>query len=173
MLTRGLVSCLCVATLSLAGAAVMPAAAADTGGLSHVIPCGAGSASYPGSRPTDCVAVGNGSVYVDHTIVNVRWAVTPDMFGLINLCAAVSIRNLNRSSYFYNDFNMTMRYPDRKVMVMNFGAQHALNDGFIAPGGVARGNICFDYFHQAGEYVAMYSPHVLSPIRGIWLVHIS
>ncbi|HEV3186928.1 MAG TPA: hypothetical protein VGZ04_02655 [Acidimicrobiales bacterium] len=67
---------------------------------------------------------------------------------------------------------MTLRFPTGDVNVLNFTAKHALDDGFIAPGGVARGNICFDYFGAVGQYVAMYSPRAFSSIRGIWLVNI-
>lgn len=173
MLKRGVLPPLFLAALALAGAVVSPAAtAANMSHTSHAMACAAATSTYPGSRPTDCVAPNNDRVFVDGTVVGAKWSLTADEFGFTNLCAAVSIRNLNTSTYFFNDFNMTLRPPTGSVTVLNFAARHPLNDGFIAPGGVARGNICFDYFGKAGQYVAMYSPHPLSPIRGIWLVNI-
>jgi hypothetical protein len=174
MLKRGVLASLVVATLSLTAAAVSPSAtAAFTSRLTHALGCAHTTPTYPGSRRTDCVALPNNTVFVDHTIVSARWSLTSDEFGFTDLCAAVSIRNQNKSRYFFNDFNMTLRPPTGSVTVLNFAAKHALNDGFITPGGVARGNICFDYFGQEGRYVAMYSPHPLKPIRGIWLITIN
>jgi len=173
MLKRLAPASLLVATLILA-ATVTPyaATAAVSSRASHASGCATATSSYPGSRPTDCVALSNDSVFVDDTVVSAKWALTVDKFGFTNLCAAVTIRNQNKSTYFFNDFNMTLRPPTGAVTVLNFTARDALEDGFIAPGGVARGNICFDYFGQSGQYVAMYSPRALSPIRGIWLVHL-
>jgi hypothetical protein len=170
---RGVLASVAVATLLLSGFVVSPSAmAAGTSRISAAAGCAAEAPTYPGSRLTDCVALSDNTVYVDHTVVKANWSLTADEFGFTDLCAAVSIRNQNTASYFYNDFNMTLRPPTGSVTVLNFAAKHPLNDGFIAPGGVARGNICFDYFGQAGRYVAMYSPHPGRPIRGIWLVHI-
>jgi len=149
------------------------ATAAVSSRIGHLEGCAAATSSYPGSRPTDCVALSNDTVLVDNTVVSAKWSLTADKFGFTNLCAAVTIRNDNKSTYFFNDFNMTLRPPKGNVTVLNFTAKHALEDGFIAPGGTARGNICFDYFGQAGQYVAMYSPRAHSPIRGIWLVDLS
>ena len=118
------------------------------------------------------MALSNSTVFVDDTVVSAKWSLAADKFGFTNLCAAVTIRNQNKSTYFFNDFNMTLRPPKSSVTVLNFTAKHALDDGFIAPGGVAKGNICFDYFGQPGQYVAMYSPRAHSSIRGIWLVNL-
>jgi len=173
MLKRGVFACLFGAFLTLAGVLTSPAAiGAGTSHVSHDYGCAAAISPYPGARLTDCVALSNSTVFVDHTVVVAKWALTSDEFGYTNVCAAVSIRNLNRSKYFFNDFNMTLRPPTGSVAVLNFTAAHPLNDGFIAPGGIARGNICFDYFGQAGQYVAMYTPRPLSSIRGIWLVNV-
>ncbi len=136
------------------------------------IGCVATPTSYPGKRTSDCVALKNSTVAVDHTIVKAKWALVPDKFGFTNVCAAVSIKNQNRANYFFNDFNMTLRAPSGSVMVLNFTAKHPLNDGFIPDSGVAKGNICFDYSGQLGRYVAMYSPHPLTKIRGIWIFNI-
>lgn len=174
VLKSATLACLLIATISLFGTVTSPVATAAEAG--HIIPdvgCASNTPAYPGSRPTDCVALGNNTVFVDDTVVSARWSLTADEFGFTNLCADVSIRNLNTSAYFFNDFNMTMRPPKGKVTVLNFTAKHALNEGYIAPGGIARGGICFDYFGRTGQYVAMYSPRPLSSIRGIWLVNIN
>src|SRR5579863_3131722 len=158
----------------IVGAALSPMATASVSShADHTSGCAAHIRSYPGYRSTDCVALSNNTVFVDDTVVSARWSLTADKFGFTNLCAAVTIYNQNKSTYFFNDFNMTLRPPKGKVTVLNFTAKHALEDGFITPGGTARGNICFDYFGQAGRYVAMYSPRAHSPIRGIWLVNIA
>jgi hypothetical protein len=170
---RAVVTSVAVVTLFLSGVAVTPSVmAAGTGRVSQTAGCAAEAPNYPGSRLTDCVALRDNTVYLDHTVVKASWSLTADEFGFTNVCAAVSIRNHNAASYFFNDFNMTLRPPSGGVWVLNFTAKNPLNDGFIAPGGVARGNICFDYFGEAGRYVAMYSPHPGRPVRGIWLVHI-
>ena len=127
---------------------------------------------YPGAKATDCVALLNSTVAVDHTVVLAKWSLTADRFGFTNLCAAVTIRNQNRTNYYFNDFNMTLRPPDGKLTVLNFTAKRALNDGFIPIGGKASGNICFDYFGQSGQYVAMYAPHPMTTIRGVWLIQV-
>jgi hypothetical protein len=173
MLKRGVLASLLGATLTFAVVAT-PTTAMDavSSHMSHAMGCAAAASAYPGSRPTDCVALSNDTVFVDDTVVSAKWSLTADKFGFTNLCAAVTIRNQNKSTYFFNDFNMTLRPPESDVTVLNFTAKHALEDGFIAPGGTAKGNICFDYFGQAGQYVAMYSPRAHSPIRGIWLVKI-
>jgi hypothetical protein len=174
MLRRGVLASLLGATFSLTGAVVLPSAtAAGARHISHATGCAAENPTYPGSRLTDCVALSNNTVFVDHTVVRADWSLTADKFGFTNLCAAVSIRNQNRSTYFFNDFNMTLRPPTGMVRVLNFTAKHSLEDGFLAPGGIARGNICFDYFGEAGQYVAVYSPVEYTSHRGIWLVHIS
>jgi len=174
MLKRGALMTAVLFVLSFAGAWSSPAAsAAISSRAAHAVGCATNSGTYPGSKPTDCVALSNDTVFVDDTVVSARWSLTADKFGFTNLCAAVTIRNQNRSKYFFNDINMTLRPPAGSVTVLNFTAKHALEDGFIAPGGVARGNICFDYFGRAGQYVAMYSPHPRSDIRGIWLVNIA
>jgi hypothetical protein len=134
--------------------------------------CVANPSTYPGKRTTDCVALRNSTVAVDNTIVKAKWALVADKFGFTNVCAAVSIKNQNRANYFFNDFNMTLRAPSGSVMVLNFTAKHPLNDGFIPNSGVAKGNICFDYSGQFGRYVAMYTPHPLTKIRGIWIFNI-
>lgn len=134
--------------------------------------CVATPTSYPGKRMSDCVALKNSTVAVDHTIVKAKWALVPDRFGFTNVCAAVSIKNQNVANYFFNDFNMTLRAPSGDVMVLNFTAKHPLNDGFIPNSGVAKGNICFDYSGQLGRYVAMYTPHPRTKIRGIWIFNI-
>jgi len=171
---RGTFATLALAALTVAGAAVSPiATAAVSSHIGHAAGCANAASAYPGSRPTDCVALSNDTVVVDNTVVSAKWSLTADKFGFTNLCAAVKIRNQNKTTYFFNDFNMTLRPPKGNVTVLNFTAKHALEDGFIAPGGTARGNICFDYFGQSGQYVAMYSPRAHSPIRGIWLVHLS
>ena len=158
---------------TIAGTVATPmAGAAISSHAAHAVGCAANANTYPGSKATDCVALSNSTVFVDDTVVSAKWALTADKFGFTNLCAAVTIRNQNRSTYFFNDFNMTLRPPKGKVTVLNFTAKHSLEDGFIAPGGVAKGNICFDYFGQAGQYVAMYSPRAQSSIRGIWLVNL-
>ncbi len=157
----------------IVGVLISPVAyAAISSHASHSVGCASAISNYPGSKVTDCVALSNNSVFVDDTVVHAKWALTADKFGFTNLCAAVTIRNQNKTTYFFNDFNMTLRPPKGKVTVLNFTAKHSLEDGFIAPGGVARGNICFDYFGQAGQYVAMYSPRANSSIRGIWLVNL-
>jgi hypothetical protein len=174
MLKRGFLASLALVIVSFAGVWSTPmATAAISSRAAHASGCAANAGTYPGSRSTDCVALSNDSVFVDHTVVSAKWSLTADKFGFTNLCAAVTIRNQNKSTYFFNDINMTLRPPTGNVTVLNFTAKHALEDGFIAPGGVARGNICFDYFGQAGQYVAMYSPHARSAIRGIWLVNIA
>jgi hypothetical protein len=172
MLKRCVLASVFVATLSVTVAVSPNATAAVSRHLNHATGCATSTLTYLGSRPSDCVALRNNTVIVDDTIVNARWSLTADKFGFTNLCAAVTIRNQNKVTYFFNDFNMTLRPPKSSVTVLNFTAKHALEDGFIAPGGIARGNICFDYFGQPGQYVAMYSPRALSSIRGIWLVHL-
>jgi hypothetical protein len=173
-LKRGAFTTVVVFVLSFAGAWSSPAAsAAISSDAAHVNGCASNAGTYPGSKSTDCVALNNNTVLVDDTVVSASWSLTADKFGFTNLCAAVTIRNQNKSKYFFNDINMTLRPPMGSVTVLNFTAKHALEDGFIAPGGVARGNICFDYFGQAGQYVAMYSPRAYSAIRGIWLVKIA
>lgn len=178
MLTRGVLSLPVVAVVVLSlGLVPSPATAAVWSHVSHAghatARCATVTSTYPGARPTDCVALSNDTVFVDKTIVSAKWSLSRDKFGFTNLCAAVTIRNQNKSTYFFNDFNMTLRPPRGAVTVLNFTAKHALEDGFIAPGGIAQGNICFDYFGQAGQYVAMYSPRYHSSIRGIWLVNIA
>jgi hypothetical protein len=171
---RATVASLLIAMIAVSGTAFSPlAGAAVSSHTSHASGCAANTDSYPGSRSTDCVALSNSTVFVDHTVVSAKWSLTADKFGFTNLCAAVTIRNENKTTYFFNDFNMTLRPPTGKVTVLNFTAKHALEDGFIAPGGTASGNICYDYFGQAGQYVAMYSPRAHSSIRGIWLVNIA
>jgi hypothetical protein len=174
MVKRGVVGALVVFFISLGNLAPAPGAmAAVSSHTSHTSGCAQHAGAYPGSRSTDCVALSNDTVFVDHTVVSAKWSLALDKFGFTNLCAAVTIRNQNKSTYFFNDFNMTLRPPKGSVTVLNFTAKHALEDGFLAPGGVATGNICFDYFGEAGRYVAMYSPRDRSPIRGIWLVNLS
>jgi hypothetical protein len=174
MMKRGVVGIVVASLISLSGAVLSPiATAAVSSHTSHTSGCAQHAGPYPGSRSTDCVALNNSTVSVDHTVVSAKWALTADEFGFTNVCAAVSILNRNKTTYFFNDFNMTLRPPKGSVMVLNFTAKHALDDGFIAPGGVATGNICFDYFGQAGRYVAMYTPRPRSSIRGIWLVDLS
>jgi hypothetical protein len=171
---RATFASLLVMGISLAGALESPVAtAAVSNHLTHASGCASHASAYPGAKPTDCVALSNDTVFVDHTVVSAKWSLTADKFGFTNLCAAVTIRNQNRSTYFFNDFNMTLRPPTGAVTVLNFTAKHALEDGFIAPGGLATGNICFDYFGQSGQYVAMYTPRANSSIRGIWLVNVS
>jgi hypothetical protein len=173
VLRRGAIVSFLVASIAVMGTAMSPVAtAAVSSRLSHASGCASHFSAYPGSKPTDCVALSNDTAFVDHTVVSAKWSLTPDKFGFINLCAAVTIRNDNKSTYFFNDFNMTLRPPKGAVTVLNFTAKHALEDGFIAPGGVATGNICYDYFGQAGQYVAMYTPRAHSSIRGIWLVNL-
>ena len=173
MLKRGAVASLLIAVVFVSGASVTPpASAAVASRVSHATGCAASASPYPGSRPTDCVALPNSTVFVDHTVVSAKWSLTADKFGFTNLCAAVTILNRNKTTYFFNDFNMTLRPPKGSVTVLNFTAKDALEDGFIAPGKAASGNICFDYFGQSGQYVAMYSPRAHSSIRGIWLVNI-
>ncbi len=174
MMRRGLIAVAVAALVSIGATFTAPfASAAVSSHTAHASGCAAHVTSYPGSRSTDCVALSNDTVFVDHTVVSAKWSLGPDKFGFTNLCAAVTIRNENKTTYFYNDFNMTLRPPKGSVTVLNFTARHALEDGFIAPGHVATGNICFDYFGRAGQYVAMYSPRAYSSIRGIWLVHIA
>jgi hypothetical protein len=173
MLKRGAATSLLVVAMSLVGTSLSPGAtAAVSSRLAHAAGCASHVSSYPGSKPTDCVALSNDTVFVDHTVVSAKWSLTADKFGFTNLCAAVTIRNQNKSTYFFNDFNMTLRPPNGSLTVLNFTAKHALEDGFISPGGLATGNICFDYFGQAGQYVAYYSPRAYSSIRGIWLVNV-
>ena len=173
-LRRSAVASLLVAGIALLGIAVSPlATAAVSNRLSRATGCASHFSAYPGSKPTDCVALSNDTAFVDHTVVSAKWSLTADKFGFTNLCAAVTIRNDNKSTYFFNDFNMTLRPPNGAVTVLNFTAKHALEDGFIAPGGLATGNICYDYFGQAGQYVAMYTPRASSSIRGIWLVDLT
>jgi hypothetical protein len=154
---------------SLALVSSLPAAATSSR-LRGATGCLANPSLYPGAKLTDCVALSNNTVAVDHTVVLAKWSLTTNRFGFKDLCAAVSITNQNKSRYFFNDFNMTLRPPQGSVRVLNFTAKDALNDGFIPTGGRASGNICFDYFGQSGEYVAMYTPHPRSSIRGIWII---
>jgi hypothetical protein len=171
---RGAVVSLLVVGIALVGTVISPiATAAVSSRLTHATGCAAHFSAYPGSKPTDCVALSNNTAFVDHTVVSAKWSLTADKFGFTNLCAAVTIRNENKTTYFFNDFNMTLRPPKGSVTVLNFTAKHALEDGFIAPGGLATGNICYDYFGQVGQYVAMYSPRAYSSIRGIWLVNLT
>jgi hypothetical protein len=173
MVQRAALASFLLAATSVAGALASPMAnAAMSSHASHAMGCATATNAYPGSKATDCVALNNSTVFVDDTVVSARWSLTADKFGFTNLCAAVTIRNQNKATYFFNDFNMTLRPPKSSVTVLNFTAKHALEDGFIAPGGVAKGNICFDYFGQPGQYVAMYSPRAYSSIRGIWLVNL-
>lgn len=134
--------------------------------------CVAHPSTYPGQRATDCVALKNDTVVVDHTIVMAKWALVADKFGFTNVCASVSIKNQNKTKYFFNDFNMTLRPPSGDIMVLNFTARHPLNDGFLRQSDVAKGNICFNYSGQFGRYVAMYTPHPRTNIRAIWIFHI-
>ncbi len=174
MLKRSHFVSILVVAISVSGAAVSSVAgAAVSSRTDHATGCAAKVSPYPGSRSTDCVALSNDTVFVDHTVVLAKWSLTADKFGFTDLCAAVTIRNQNKTTYFFNDFNMTLRPPKGSITVLNFTAKHALEDGFIAPGGTASGNICFDYFGQAGQYVAMYTPRAHSSIRGIWLVKIA
>jgi hypothetical protein len=171
---RGAVVSLLMVGIALGGTTATPIASASVASrLAHASGCASHFHPYPGSKPTDCVALSNDTAFVDHTVVSAKWSLTADKFGFTNLCAAVTIRNDNKSTYFFNDFNMTLRPPNASVTVLNFTAKHALEDGFIAPGGLATGNICFDYFGQAGQYVAMYTPRAHSSIRGIWLVNLT
>lgn len=174
MAKRAVLASLVLAVTSIAGLVASPMADATVSShVSHPAGCATNVSTYPGSRSTDCVALSNDTVFVDDTVVSAKWSLTADKFGFTNLCAAVTIRNQNRTTYFFNDFNMTLRPPKGNVTALNFTAKHALEDGFIAPGGVAKGNICFDYFGETGQYVAMYTPRAFSSIRGIWLVNLN
>jgi hypothetical protein len=173
MWKRATLASVLMAMVAIAGSFSVPSAnAAVSSHASHATGCAPKTSTYPGSRSTDCLALRNSTVFVDGTVVLAKWSLTADKFGFTNLCAAVTIRNQNKSTYFFNDFNMTLRPPKGSVTVLNFTAKHSLEDGFIAPGGSASGNICFDYFGQSGQYVAMYSPRAHSSIRGIWLVNL-
>src|SRR5271156_544274 len=133
MVKRGLLTFLVVAAVSLSGALTSSfASAAVSSRSTRATGCAAKASAYPGSRSTDCVALSNDTVFVDHTVVSAKWSLTADKFGFTNLCAAVTIRNQNKSTYFFNDFNMTLRPPKGSVTVLNFTAKHALEDGFIA-----------------------------------------
>jgi len=134
MVRRGVAGALLASLTALGGVATSPVAtAAVSSHTSHTSGCVQRAGAYPGARSTDCVALSNDTVFVDHTVVSAKWSLTADEFGFTNLCAAVTIRNQNKSTYFFNDFNMTLRPPKGSVTVLNFTAKHALDDGFIPP----------------------------------------
>ena len=134
--------------------------------------CAASPATYRNALPTDCVAPAGHDVAIDHTYVSASWSLAKDRFGFTNVCARVTIRNYGTARYSYNDIYWTMQAPKGSPMVLNFTAKDPLGAGFLAHGGMAHGNICFDYSGAAGQYVGLYAPIPLNPTRAVWVFSI-
>lgn len=125
---------------------------------------------YPGAvKGSDCVAKPDHAVIMAGTTVIAKWSVGAGEFGGKSICAAVSIRNHNKSAITYDDFYWQLQTPQGKIEGSNFEATNDLGSGSIVGGGLVTGNVCFDDPGQTGTYVGLYQPDELNNNRGVWL----
>ncbi|MHB1725026.1 MAG: DUF4352 domain-containing protein [Acidimicrobiales bacterium] len=131
--------------------------------------CLAKPAPYPGRQSSDCVALANNTTTIAGTVVTATWMRTTNLFGAVDICAAVSIKNNNSGTISYNDLYWRLQTPSGVVEDSNLTASNDLGSGSLVGGGTVTGNVCFHDPAQSGTYVGIYKPDPFSSARGIWL----
>jgi hypothetical protein len=143
------------------------------GGNKSPAGCAASPAAYPDQQKTDCVALPDNSVAMANTAVTATWTRSTDSLSQAVICAAVTIKNNNKSTISYNEFDWKLQTPSGKVLDASLADTNALNSGDLVGGGTASGNVCFDDPAQSGGYVGIYKPDPYNATRGIWLFPLS
>lgn len=86
------------------------------------------------------------------------------------LCSKVTLKNEGDSEVSYNVFDWKLQYPSGDIKDPTITGGDALNHGEIAPGGTARGDVCFEDDGGNGQYILISEGlFTFSSERGAWI----
>ena len=130
--------------------------------------------SYPDQQKThDCVALPDGSASIAGSSVTATgWTRSQDSIGDSSICADVSIKNNNKSTISFSEFDFKLQSPSGTVNDASITLENSLGTGDLVAGGNASGRVCFQDPGQTGTYVVIYKPSPFIASRATWLVQL-
>jgi aspartate ammonia-lyase len=133
-------------------------------------PGGYHGAAYPGMLVQDHVGGGAGtSIDVSGETLTAGELTRTASFLGPTLCSPVTIVNHAQATEDIGPTEWKLQQPDG--IVETFAITGTLSGGQIAPGGQARGTVCFADRGQSGTFVLLWQPF-LRVGRGVWLLQL-
>jgi hypothetical protein len=130
--------------------------------------------SFPGKQDGDTGVEAGGSVTSDDVTTTASALSTNSQYGSTYLCTAVTIQNGgNKPATFNSAFDWKLQDPTGTTrMASLMGSDNNLSAGEVAPGGTAKGDVCFEdkSGSATGTYVVLFDPTFrLSSSRIGWI----
>ncbi len=119
---------------------------------------------FPGKQPNDTSVEAGGSVTSDGVTTTSSPLSRQQQFGDIYLCTQVTIQNNSEEQATFNAlFDWKMQDPSgttKDATLMGAATENFLGSGEVAPGGTAKGDVCFESPQgtPSGTYVVLFDP---------------
>lgn len=129
---------------------------------------------FAGKQPGDTGVEAGGSVTSDDVTTTASALSTNSQYGSSYLCTAVTIQNSgSKPATFNSAFDWKLQDPTGTTrMASLMGSDNILSAGEVAPGGTAKGDVCFEDKGGSapGTYVVLFDPTFrLSSSRIGWI----
>lgn len=123
-------------------------------------PAEAAPPAFPGAKSSDVVGKGGSALKIGDATVTSTPLVNGDAALGPTLCTSVSLQNASKDTLSFNIFDWKLQSPTGTILTSGLsGSDNMLSTGEIAPGGTAKGDVCFDNKQTApGQYVVLYQP---------------
>ncbi|MGT2462890.1 DUF4352 domain-containing protein [Sinomonas atrocyanea] len=128
--------------------------------------------AFAGAKDSDVVGSAGAPLTIGEATVTSTALVNGDATLGATLCTSVTLQNASTKTISFSIFDWKLQSPSGTIVTSEFtGSQNMLSTGEIAPGGTAKGDVCFDNNHPApGQYVVLYQPTFsFSSNRAAWL----
>lgn len=149
---------------NIANAGKKDTTAASTPGTStastQASPAQAAAPAFPGAQDTDVVGKAGDALKIGDATVTSTPIANGDATLGATLCTTVSLQNSSKDTLNFSSFDWKLQSPSGTILNSGFsGSKNILTTGGIAPGGTAKGDVCFDNKQPApGQYVVLYQP---------------
>lgn len=146
-------------------------AKADANAAAAAAAAEAAKPKYAGSQPGDVVATAGAVKVSGWTATATPLKLTPsgNQFIAAMVCANVSLQNRDDQAQDYNIFQFKVQDSAGSIKDTSLFGEDALGSGSVAPGGTARGRVCFDDPKLRGQTLMLWEPDFLGTDRAVWV----
>jgi hypothetical protein len=116
--------------------------------------------AFPGAQSSDAVGSAGDAIKIGPATVTASPIKAGDSTLGKTLCTSTTLSNGSDETIQFNAFDWKLQDPAGTIVTTSFaGSDDMLSTGEIAPGGKAKGDVCFDNkSNESGQFVLIYEP---------------